>query len=92
MNILCPALFFYFILVFLRLERGSDPLVLSLMIVNRLLDPFACFEVWADIFNSRHILTEICEKTRIYYMKQAKFMLFLVDFVPFLNFCVVVGH
>ena len=55
------------------------------MIVNWLLNPTARFET---TFSTPHtfqerILTEIYEKTRVYWRTKAEFKFFLVDFVPF---------
>ena len=72
-------------LVFSRLERGPEPLVLCPMIVNWLLNPTARFETTfstPDTFQEQ-ILTEIYDKTRVYWRTKAEIRFFLVDFVPF---------
>ena len=83
-------------LVFSRLERGPEPLVLSPMIVNWLLNPTARFETTfstPDTFQEQ-ILTEIYDKTRVYWRTKAefRFQVFLIDFLPFLKFHIGVGH
>ena len=68
LKIPCLALVFSLLWFFLRLERCQDPLVLSPMIVNWLLDPSTRFEPTfstPDTFQL-HILTEIYDKTRVY--------------------------
>ena len=70
---------------FSRLERGPEPLILSPMIVNWLLNPTARFETTfstPDTFQEQ-ILTEIYDKTRVYWRTKAEIRFFLVDFVPF---------
>ena len=89
-----PCTDFSFALVFSRLERGQYLLVLSPMIVNWLLSPYTHFEPTfstSDTFQVQ-ILTEINTKKRVYEMLKAEFRFFLVDFVPFLNFRIGVGH
>ena len=83
-----------FALVFSRLERGPDPLVLSQMIVNWLLNPTARFEMTFSTPDTFHeqILTEIYDKTRVYWRTKAEFRFFLIDFVPFLKFRIGMGH
>ena len=63
-----PCTGFFFALVFLRLERGPDPLLLSLMIVNWLLNPSTSFEPTFSTPNTFQVqvLTEIYDKTRLY--------------------------
>ena len=91
-SILCTDRFFAF--VFSRLERGPKFLVLCTMIVNWLLNPTARFETTfsiPDTFQER-ILTEIYDKTRVYWRTKAELRFFLVYFVPFLKFRIGVGH
>ena len=79
----CTGLFFA--LVFLRLEKGQNPLVLSLMIANWLLNPSTRFEPTLstpDTFQVQ-ILTKIYDKTRVYRRIKREFRFFLVDIVPF---------
>ena len=69
----CPD--FFFALVFSRLERSPDPLVLSLMILNWLLNPYTCFELTfstPDTFQVP-VLTEFYDKTRVYLVLKAEF-------------------
>ena len=64
------------------------------MIVNWLLHPSAHFEPTFSTpdFFQVHNLTEIYDKTRVHQLIKAEFRFFLVDFVPFLNFCIGVGY
>ena len=84
-------------LVFARVEtveRGPDPLVLSLMIVNWFLNPIALFGPTfsnPDTFQEQ-VLIEIYDKTRVYWRMKAEVRFFLIDFVPFLKFRIGVGH
>ena len=70
----------------LRKARSClNPSVLSLMIVNWLLNPSARFEPTfstQDTFQVQ-ILTKIYDKTRVYRKVKAEFRVFLVNFVPF---------
>ena len=78
----------FFALVFSRLERGPEPLVLCPMIVNWLLNPTSRFETTfstPDTFQEQ-ILTEIYDKIRAYWRTRAEFRFFLVNFVPFWSF------
>ena len=82
----------FFALVFSRVERGPDPLVLSPMIVNWLLNPSARFGAgkFRPTFSTQdtfevQILTEMYDKTWVYRRIKAEFRVFLVDFVPFLK-------
>ena len=72
-----------------------DPLVLSPMIVNWLLNPYKYFEPTFSTSNTfqvqLEILTEIYDKRRVYEMLKAEFRFFLVNFMPFLNFRIGVG-
>ena len=89
-----PCTGFLFALVFSRLEKGPNPLVLRPMIVNWLLNPYTRFEPTfsnPDTFQV-HILTETYDKTRVYQMLKAEFRFFHVDFVSFLKFRIGVGH
>ena len=84
----------FFALVFSRLERCPEPLVLSLMIVDWLLNPTARFETTfstPDTFQEQ-ILTEIYDKTRVHWKTKAEFRFFLIDFVPFLKFRIGMVH
>ena len=84
----------FFTLVFSRLVRGPETLVLRPMIVSWLLNPTARFETTfstPDTFQEQ-VLTEIYDKTRVYRRTKAEFRFFLVDFVPFLKFRIGVGH
>ena len=91
-SMLCTDCFFA--LVFSRLEKGPNPLVLSLTIVKWLLNPSTRFEPTfstPDTFQVQ-ILTKIYDKTRVYMRIKAEFRIFLVDFVPFLKFRIGMGH
>ena len=84
----------FFALVFSRLERGPEPLVLCPMIVNWLVNPTARFETTfstPDTFQEQ-ILTEIYDQRRVYWRTKAEFRVFLVNFVPFLKFRIGAGH
>ena len=58
----------FFALVFSRVERGPDPLVLSQMIVNWAVNPSACFGTTFSTPYTFQVqtLTEIYDKIRIH--------------------------
>ena len=89
-----PCTSFFFALPFSRLEKGPNPLLLSQMIVNWLMNPSTRFEPTFSTPETfqLHILTKIYEQTRVYEMLKAEFRFFLIDFVPFLKFRIGVGH
>ena len=90
----CLALVLVFDLVFSRLEKGPNPLVLSLRIVNWLLNPSTRFEPTfstPDTFQVQ-ILSKVYDKTRVYLILKAIFKFFLFNFLPFLTFHIGVGH
>ena len=73
------------ITAYLRVPACPRPVVLSPMIVNWLLNPTARFETTIstpDTFQEQ-IVTEINDKTRVYWRTKAEIGFFLVDFVPF---------
>ena len=89
-----PCTGFVFALVFSRLEKGPNPLVLSPRIVNWVLNPSTHFEPTfstPDTFQVQ-ILSKIYDKSRVYLILKSIFRFFLVDFLPFLNFRIGVGH
>ena len=64
------------------------------MIVITLQNPTAHFETTfstPDTFEEQ-ILTEIYDKTTVYWRTKAEFRFFLVDFMPFLKFHIGGGH
>ena len=74
--------------------RGLDPLILSPMIVNWLLNPCARFEPTfstPDTFQVQ-ILTEIYDKTKVNMRIKGEFRFFFVNFMPFLKFCIIDSH
>ena len=82
------------LLWFSRDLRGPNLLILSPLIVNWLLNPCARFEPTfstPDTFQVQ-ILSEIYDKARVNRRKKGEFRFCLVDFVPFLKFCIVEGH
>ena len=93
-SMLCSGCFFA--LVFLRLERGPDPMVLTPEYYDCELASESNCTLGNDIFNSRYfssaILTKVYEKTRVNWRIKAEFRLFLVIFVPILKFSLWAGH
>ena len=62
--------------------------------MNWLLNPSVCFEPTFSIPDTSQvqIITEIYDETMVNWRIKAEFRFFLVDFVPFLNFRIGVGH